>query len=149
MKIVPILTSCLIISVAYNVYQFTKTTPPEPIICPTLPGYGEVRRISKDEANGFINQYRMSSDNPELVLGGIITRTAFDDLLCTKSCNAIAYSFAIDSLGQVGPENRGTFPIFTAVNVEYDDSNNTIKRVNDLNIERSVPHNWCPTACIQ
>lgn len=148
MKIVPVLTSCLIISVAYNVYQFANPCPPEPVTCPTLPGFGDTHTLSRDEAEGMINQYRMSSDNPELVIGGIITRSAFDQLMCNKDCNAIAYAFAIDSLGEIGPENRGIFPIITGVNVEYDESNNTIKKVTELNLERYVPRNWCPPSCI-
>jgi len=145
MKTVPILTSCLIISVAYNVYQFINTKPPEPITCPTLPGFGETRLLSKDEAEMFINQYRMSLKDPDDIIGGVITRTAFDEILCTKSCNSIAYSFARDSSGETGPANNGVFAIFSGVNVI--DENGTI-RVTDLSTELYVPRNWCPPSCI-
>ena len=96
----------------------------------------------------FIDQYRESLPESDTILGGIITRTVFDDFLCSPECNAIVYSLARDADAGIGPPNSGVFTIFTAVNVEYDPDNRTIKAVKDLGMERYVPRNWCPPSCI-
>ncbi len=145
MKTLPILTTCLIVSVAYNVYQFTKVTPPQPITCPSQPGFGDMHEISKDDAQPFLDQYRESLQAPDDILGGIITRKVFEEFLCKKECNAIAYSFGRDSDGKTGPPNRGVFPILSAVNVTTDAEGKIVVR--DLDMKWYVPRNWCPPVC--
>lgn len=145
MKIIPVLTSCLIISVAYNVYQFVDTNP-DPITCPTQPGFGETRHLSAEDARVFIEQYQRSLQGEDITWGGIITRKSFDDILCTKECNAIAYEFARDNTGKTGPPGNGVFTFFTAVNVQYENGN--ITTVRDLGLDRYFTRNWCPPSCI-
>ncbi|MBL0341466.1 MAG: hypothetical protein IPP71_11300 [Bacteroidetes bacterium] len=139
----------LMISVATNIYLWLdRKNPTPPNLCNSTIGYDRPTIISKDDASGYMNQYRMSLTGRDTILGGIITRSSFDEILCTKDCNAIAYSLGRDSTATDGPNSDGVFIIFSGVKVDFDTETQTIESVNDLGINKYVPRNWCPPSCM-
>ncbi|HMT29342.1 MAG TPA: hypothetical protein PKD91_08695 [Bacteroidia bacterium] len=147
MKTTTILGAFLIISVAINIYLWQDKTG-NVTTCVSTPGFERPTTISKDEADGFMNQFRLTLNDTDTITGGLITRSSLDEIMCTKDCNAIVYSFGRDSLGRTGPGGNGAFTILSGVKVDYDASTHTITRVSDLGIKKYIPRNYCPPTCM-
>lgn len=147
MKTSTILGALLIVSVAVNVYLWRDKSD-QITTCYSTPGFEKPTTISKDESISFVEQYRSSLTEPDIITGGLITRSSLDEIMCTKDCNAIVYSFGRDSLGNTGPAGNGVFTILSGVKVDYNAETNTIEKVTDLGIHKYVPKNWCPPTCM-
>ncbi len=139
----------LVASVAMNAYLYKQLNDSNnTTTCFRTTGFDSPTTISDAESSDYVNQYKLSLPESDPVLGAIITRTSIDEILCTKDCNAIAYTLGRDSIARTGPEGNGVFAIITGVHVDYDVASHTITRVSDLGIKRYIPRYWCPPSCL-
>jgi|SRR5688572_9295331 len=132
-------------SVILNAYLYFKD--PGTMCCPPIPGFETPRTISNSEARGFINEYKDRLKEPEIINGGVITRKAFDDMLCIEGCNAITYSFAWDKTGETGPGERGVFLIVSGAKVTME-ADGTIASVDNIGSAYYITKHWCPPSCM-
>jgi hypothetical protein len=145
MKTTTVLGILLIGSLTLNYFLYRETQKDDDIVpvdmtCSATNGFETQVSISNDEARGFISEYKSTLTDPDSILGGIITRSALDSIMCTPDCNAISYSFARDSIGKTGPSGNGVFVIFSGLNVTYDEQSQTIREYKDLGINVGVHH---------
>ena len=116
--------------------------------CFETTGFEEARTLQPASAKNYADEYRNSLNLPDSITGGIITRAAFDSLLCDSAVNAIAYVLAKDNSGSVGPGGNGVFMFFTGVNVVLSSSSDSIEAVKNLKLPIYAPQHWCPPTCI-
>ena len=134
-------------SVILNVYLWWYDDPTL-AECFATPGYMIPETIDQARAKELIDIYKENLVDPDSTTGAIITRSAFDEMMCLKDCNAIAFMFAMDPDGAVGPGGKGTFVIFKGVKVDYDAHGNSIRSVDDIGSAYYLTHNWCPPSCM-
>lgn len=115
--------------------------------CFATRGFEPQGYIDDAQAREFMAAYKDSLTAPDTTLGGIITRSAFDEILCTADCNAISYTFATDVSGRTGPGGNGVFVIFSGLNVKYDEETKKIIDYKDLGIKKYITQHWCPPTC--
>jgi len=113
--------------------------------CYVTPGFQEPETITEESARGDAEIYKSTLSDGDSITGGIITRSAFDELLCTEKCNGISYTLARtrDSDGKLS----GVFVIYNGVNVEYDESSRKIITVTGLGTQYYTTRHWCPPTC--
>ncbi len=141
------LAICLTGSIILNVFLWWYSDP-KSADCFVTSGYMIPAKIDKGLVTRYVDNYRVSMTSPDSTLGGIITRSAFDEMMCLKNCNAIAFVLAKDSSGTDGPGALGTFVIFQGVEVDYDEATRTIRSVNEIGSAYYLTHNWCPPSCM-
>jgi hypothetical protein len=141
------LTAGLTLSVILNIIFWYKLTPGK-TDCFATSGYEEPLKINKDEAIRYTDEYKGSLVSPDTTLGCIITRSAFDEMMCLENCNAISIMFAKDASGSTGPGGNGTFVIFAGAQVEVDPETRAIREVRNIGSDYYLPHNWCPPSCL-
>jgi len=147
MKTTTTLSLLLTLSVVLNIIFWWKDRPTE-TECYVTPGYQAPRILTTEEASAYAAEYRESLVDPEIITGGVITRSAFDAMMCLKDCNAIAYSFALDSKGTNGPGDKGVFVILSGAKVVYDDEKKEITSVDKIGSPLYYTRNWCPPSCL-
>jgi hypothetical protein len=147
MRPATVLSILLTGSVILNVILWWKDDP-ESETCFATSGFKTPTAISSDDASRYYNEYVTSLIPPDTITGGVITRSALDEMLCLKDCNAIAYSLARDASGTVGGDNKGAFVILQGVNVEYDAESKLIKKVTGVGSSYYVTSHWCPPTCL-
>jgi hypothetical protein len=136
----------LIGSLALNVYCWTdeKSTTEE---CNHTHPFTDAAVIDESDARRYEEAYRTTLQDEDKTLGGIFSRAAFEKLLCTESCNAVAYTFGRDESGENGPEGRGVFIMIKGVHVDYDEERNEIRSIRNLGTETYIGGYWCPPSC--
>lgn len=143
-----VVTLLLIASASFNVYYWTGERDEAPDSeCHITDGFNTPVSIDDEAAAMFEAEYAGSIGAEEKTLGGIITRSAFDAMMCTESCNAIGYMLARDKSGATGPSDNGVFVVFTGLNVKYDPETNEIKEVTKLSTPNFIAGYWCPPSC--
>lgn len=141
------LTAGLTVSVILNIIFWYKKSP-ETTDCFATSGYEAPLKINKEDAIRFTDEYKESLVSPDTTLGCIITRSAFDEMMCLENCNAISIMFAKDASGSTGPGGNGTFIICAGAQVEFDPETKTIREVSNIGSEYYLTHNWCPPSCL-
>lgn len=116
--------------------------------CRTTAGFEAPIDIPPSDTGFYANQYRGTLVDPDSITGGIISRAAFDSLLCDPDVNAISYTLARRGRGTFGPGGNGVFMFFTGVHVHYDASSSTIERVDRLDLPLYTLQHWCPPTCV-
>jgi hypothetical protein len=143
MKPIYVVCILLVLSASANIY-YMVTDDKDLENCISTGGYEEPTTITRDQAKLYADRYRETVD-PEAVRGGVISRSAFDSMLCMKDCNAIAYTISLDETGQVGPA-KGLFLTFTAI--KYTQQYGSDPIMEPVNSPFYVTRNWCPPSCI-
>jgi hypothetical protein len=140
----------LIGSVGLNIYLWATcdsgSTPPPGTECHITPGFELPVEISGDQALRYSDEYKEALRDEDKTLGGIITRSAFDAILCTEKCNAISYTFCRDGSGETGPEGNGVFVVYKGVNVTLDEESGRIT-IEDIGTKNYIGGYWCPPSC--
>lgn len=131
-----ILAGSVILNVIFWYNSDTQNTD-----CFVTAGFEPPEPVEKELARQYLENYQSTmreGDN----LGGIITRSAFDELMCVEKCNAISYTFGRmpDKEGKLS----GLFVIYNGVYVEEDAAG---IKVNDLNMPFFMSRHWCPPTC--
>jgi hypothetical protein len=114
--------------------------------CVSTPGYEVASTLSNEELRSLTDQYKSSLPTGKETWGGIVTRTAIDEIFCPDSVNALVFYLAKDSTCRFGPADTGTFVIFTGGFAESDGTGNY--RVIDKGIKNYYPRQWCPPSCL-
>lgn len=148
MRYSTIVTLLLIGSVSFNIYYWTgeREDAPDPECHITGP-FADPKSISDDEAARFSEEYMGSLGTDEKTIGGIISRAAFDAMLCTEECNAVGYMLSRDKEGSTGPSDNGVFVVFRGLNVKYDPETKEITEVRKLHTPNFIGGYWCPPSC--
>lgn len=148
MRYSTIVTLLLIASVSFNVYFWTgdREEAPDPE-CHITPGFHTPVEINDEAAARFAEEYAATLGTDEKTVGGIITRSAFDAMLCTEECNAVGYMLCRDNSGGTGPGDKGVFVVFRGLNVKFDPESNEIKEVRKLSTPNFIGGYWCPPSC--
>ena len=110
--------------------------------CFVTAGFEEPERIEPGVAREYAEMYSSTVPDGDN-LGGIITRSAFDELLCVENCNAINYTFGRmkDKDGRLSK----IFVMFNGVNVVTE--NGTITEIKNLDTPFFMTRHWCPPTC--
>ena len=116
--------------------------------CYATSGFEAPTTISATQAQEYLEAYRQTLEPPQVITGGIITRSAFDEMMCREKCNAISYSFALDASRGTGPGDAGIFMIASGVNVTYDEAARRITSVNNIGSSYYITRHWCPPSCM-
>lgn len=152
MKVSAILFMLLLVSMIYSYYLYTELEKTKLVLTDTTCfkdfGFGEARTISEDQAKSFSIEYKRTLTDPDSITGGLITRAAFDSLLCDSAVNGIAYFLARDTTGTIGPGGNGVFLFLTGVNVTVEGSTGAVESVKTLDLPLYIPQHWCPPTCL-
>jgi hypothetical protein len=153
MKTTHVLTFLLVVSLAYNAYQYTMykalSIDEVPGVCIKTDPYNTAITIERDAAREFYTEFTTSLTSPDSITGGVISRAAFDEMFCMEKCNGLTYSFARDKSGKTGPGGNGIFIIFQGANIEYDYTGDSIKAVYAIDGAKMYRSgNWCPLNCM-
>lgn len=147
MKSTYLMSALFVCSLAFNFYQAStceKTVAP----CLEAPTYADALPISNIVARTKYQEFIQSTVRPDTISGGIIAKDAFDKMFCLPNCNAVAYSFARDASGTVGPLNKGIFLIVEGVNITFDASSRIV--VNSITgSQKYRSGSWCPPSCMK
>ncbi len=148
MRYSTIATLLLIASVTFNIYLWTgdREEAPDPE-CHVTPGFNTPVEIDDEVAARFAEEFAGSLGPDEKTVGGIISRSAFDAMLCAKECNAIGYVLSRDKSGTTGPGDNGVFVVFRGLHVKYDTDSNEIIEIRKLNTPNFIGGYWCPPSC--
>lgn len=151
MKTSIILFLLLIVSLVFCYYFYSELEKTKMdlvgTVCFSTAGFEEARIIPPSDAKSFAAEYKNTLSAPDSITGGIISRAAFDSLLCDSAVNAIAYVLAKDSTGTTGPGGNGVFLFLTGVNVTVNPTSGTIENVKPLKLPFYTPQHWCPPTC--
>jgi len=146
MKTSTLLSLLLTVSVVTNIwFWYNKKTGMTD--CYVTAGFEAPVRVNPDRASGYAREYSTSLPPADKTLGGVITRSAFDELMCKENCNAIGYTFARDSSGDMGGDKTGVFVILTGLSVAVDPETQEIKEVKSLGEPYFITRHWCPPTC--
>ena len=145
-----VLTILLVGSIGLNIYCYFNREGelvPNPD-CVITEGFDTPKEISEEDAQRFSAEYKISLPDNDTTIGGIITRTALEEILCTSNCNAIAYSLARDESGSFGPAENGVFIVLTGVDVVLDPETRKITSVRRVDTNNYIGGYWCPPSCV-
>ena len=110
--------------------------------CYVTSGFEEPVPLDQSVAQEYATLYKNTVPDGDN-LGGIITRSAFDQLLCVEKCNAVNYTFGM--MKEPDGRNSKIFVMFNGVNVETE--NGVITKVNSLGTPFFMTRHWCPPTC--
>lgn len=147
MKICYIIGVLLAGSIILNIYLYSNgdfaVTE-----CVTTEAFSPPVTITTEAAKSYFEQYRDALISPDSITGGVITRAAFDEMLCVDKCNGITYTLARDASGTTGLPEKAVFIILQPAFIEYDTDNRKILSVTPVNDSKYIAGNWCPPSCL-
>ena len=110
--------------------------------CYSTQGFQTPVKVGKVTAKRYADDYVNNPTTGPILTGGIITRSAFDEMMCIEGCNAISYTLGRerDAAGNL----TGIIVIFNGVNAQ-----NVGGRYvgNDIGTGFYISRNWCPPNC--
>ncbi len=147
MKTSNIIGILLLGSLALNVYFYLDRGASEPE-CPAEPGFEVPVELTEDEAIMYTDNFKNILESNDTIEGGIVTRSAFEEMMCNPGCNAISYSFAIDPSGEVGPPDGGIFVVFAGVKATENPETGALI-IDKTGSKYYYTRRWCPPSCLK